>query len=91
VPKLLREFLNNDEIKFWGKEIQCDVQMLEYYGITILGARDLQLEILNPTRNYPLGLYDLENAYIQIEISNNDPEITSIRRDGWANVPLSFE
>jgi hypothetical protein len=37
VPELLREFLNNDEIMFWGAAIQRDVQMLEYYIITILG------------------------------------------------------
>jgi hypothetical protein len=41
VPELLREFLNNDAIMFWGAAIQRDVQMLEYYGITIPGAHDL--------------------------------------------------
>jgi hypothetical protein len=41
VPELLREFLNNDVIMFWGAAIQRDVQMLEYYGITIPGACDL--------------------------------------------------
>jgi hypothetical protein len=35
VPELLREFLNNDAIMFWGAGIQRDVKMLEYYGITI--------------------------------------------------------
>jgi hypothetical protein len=54
--------------------------MLDYYGITIPGARDLQREIPNPTRNYPPGLYAL---FIQIELSKNDPKIASIRRDGW--------
>jgi hypothetical protein len=41
VPELLREFLNNDAIMFWYAAIQRDVQMLEYYGITIRRARDL--------------------------------------------------
>jgi hypothetical protein len=41
VPELLREFLNNDVIMFWGAAIQRDVQMLEYYGITIPGVCDL--------------------------------------------------
>jgi hypothetical protein len=41
VPKVIREFLNNDEIMFWGAAIQQNVQMLEYYGITIHGAHDL--------------------------------------------------
>jgi hypothetical protein len=33
---------------FWGVAIQRDVQMLEYYEITIPGARDLHREIPNP-------------------------------------------
>jgi hypothetical protein len=61
VPKLLRDFLNNDAIMFWDAAIQCDVQMLEYCGITIPGARDLQREIPNPTVKYPPGLYALAN------------------------------
>jgi hypothetical protein len=78
VPELLREFLNNDKIIFWGAAIQHDVQMLEYYGITILGVRDLQREIANQTHNYPSDLYDLANAYIQIELSKNDPKIRGL-------------
>jgi hypothetical protein len=38
VLELLREFLNNDAIMFWGATIQSDVQMLEYYGIAIPGV-----------------------------------------------------
>jgi hypothetical protein len=41
VLELLREFLNNDAIMFCGAAIQHDVQMLEYYGITIPRAREL--------------------------------------------------
>jgi hypothetical protein len=41
VSELLREFLNNDAIMFWGTAIQRDVKMLEYYRITIPGVRDL--------------------------------------------------
>jgi hypothetical protein len=37
VPELLRKFLNNDAIMFWGAAIQHDVQMLKHYGITIPG------------------------------------------------------
>jgi hypothetical protein len=91
VPKRLRDFLNNDAIIIWGAEIQCDVYVLEYYGITIHGAHDLQKEIPNPTRNYPPGLYDLLNAYIQTKISKNDPKIALIRRDRWADIPFTFE
>jgi hypothetical protein len=41
VLELLREFLNNDAIMFCGAAIQHDVQMLEYYGITIPGVHEL--------------------------------------------------
>jgi uncharacterized protein YjfI (DUF2170 family) len=41
VLELLREFLNNDVIMPWSAVIQRDVQMLEYYRITILGACNL--------------------------------------------------
>jgi hypothetical protein len=75
VPELLREFFNNNDIMFWGTAIQCDVHMLEYYGITILESRNLLREIPNPTCDYPLGLYDLVNGYIQTELSKNDPNV----------------
>jgi hypothetical protein len=41
VVELLRAFLNNDVIMFWGAVIHRDVHILEYYGITIPGTRDL--------------------------------------------------
>jgi hypothetical protein len=65
--------------------------MLAYYEITVPRARDLQKEIPNPTFNYPIGLYALENAYIETNLSKNDPEIAAIKREGWSNVLLSFE
>jgi ribonuclease D len=33
----------------------------------------------------------MANAYIGTNLSKDDPKIAAIRRDGWANVPLSFE
>jgi ribonuclease D len=63
--------------------------MLAYYGITIPGMRDLHREI--PNLLLSLGLYALANAYIETNLSKNDPKIATIRREGWANVPLSFE
>jgi hypothetical protein len=45
----------------------------------------------HPTFNYPPGLYALANVYIETNLSKNDPEIAAIRRDGWADVPLSFK
>jgi hypothetical protein len=51
--KVLREFLNNDVIMFWGTAIHRDVQMLEYYGITIPEVCNLWSEIPNQNFNYP--------------------------------------
>jgi hypothetical protein len=31
------------------------------------------------------------NAYIETNLPKNNPEIAAIRREGWANVSLSFE
>jgi hypothetical protein len=39
VPGFLRGFLRKDEIMFWCTTIHRDVPMLEYYRITISGAR----------------------------------------------------
>jgi hypothetical protein len=47
VPELLREFLNNNVIMFWGAAIQLDVQMMEYYEITIPEVSELQMEVPN--------------------------------------------
>jgi hypothetical protein len=74
-----------------GAEIFSAILSGCVYEITIPGARDLQREIPNPTFNYPSGLYALANAYIEINISKNDPEIAAIRREGWPDIPLSFE
>jgi hypothetical protein len=56
--------------------------MLEYNGITIREARDLQREIPNPTFNYPPGLYALAYAYIGTNLSKYDPKIKAIRKEG---------
>jgi ribonuclease D len=31
------------------------------------------------------------NAYIETNLTKIDPEIEAVRREGWADVPLSFE
>jgi hypothetical protein len=91
VSELLREFLNNNVIMFWGAASQRDVEMLKYYRITIHGARDLKREIPNQTFNYPACLFLLANVYIDTNISKNDLDIAAIKREGWVNVPLRFE
>jgi hypothetical protein len=65
--------------------------MLEYYRITISRARDLQREIPNSTRNYPPDLYVLANACIQTKFWKNKPKIASITRDGWTDIPVSYD
>jgi hypothetical protein len=37
---------------------------------------------LNPTYNYPQGIYALANAYIETNLSKTDLEIAAIRREG---------
>jgi hypothetical protein len=54
-------------------------------------VRGLLQEIPNPIHNYPLGLYALANAYIDTDHSKNNLKIRSIIRDGWADIPLSYE
>jgi hypothetical protein len=66
VSELLREFLNNDAIMFWGAAIQHDVHMLENYRITIFGARDLQREIPNPTFNYLWQMHTLRPIFLKM-------------------------
>jgi hypothetical protein len=46
---------------------------------------------ISPTFNYSPALYALANAYIGTNLFKNDPEIAAIRREGWADIPLSFE
>jgi hypothetical protein len=62
--QLLKEFLKDTTIKFYGAAIANDVRMLCTYRIEIPSAYDLQKIVLNPTNKLTLSLYDLANATI---------------------------
>ncbi|XP_051229345.1 uncharacterized protein [Lolium perenne] len=48
VPQVLREFLQDGNIRFCGAAIGKDVEMLSPYGIHITSAYDLQKILPNP-------------------------------------------
>jgi hypothetical protein len=50
VPQLLRDFLRDPTIRFYGAAIGKDVCMLQSYGIEILSVYDLQMIMPNPTK-----------------------------------------
>jgi hypothetical protein len=70
VPQLLKEFLKDTTIKFYGAAITNDVRMLRTYGIEIPSAYDLQKIVPNPTDKLTPSLYDLANATIGTHCEN---------------------
>jgi hypothetical protein len=70
VPQLLKEFLKDATIKFYGAAIANDVRMLRKYGIEIPSAYDLQKIVPNPTDKLTPSLYDLVNATIGTHLEN---------------------
>jgi hypothetical protein len=50
VPQLLKEFLKDTTIRFYGAAIANDVHMLRSYKIEILSVYNLQKIVLNPPR-----------------------------------------
>jgi hypothetical protein len=70
VPQLLKEFLKDTTIKFYGAAIANDLRMLRTYGIEIPSAYVLQKVVPNPTNKQTLSLYDLANATIGTYLEN---------------------
>jgi hypothetical protein len=64
VPQLLKDFLKDPTIRFCGAAIGNDMRMLQSYEIEIPSVYDLQMIMLNPTKNPISSLYDLSNATI---------------------------
>ena len=105
MSQLLKEFLRDNTIRFYGAAIHNDVHMLRYYGIDISSVFDLQQVIPNPTNNPIPSLYDLANATIGTNLEkkkrkkkdkkNKKKDDEKEEEDdlifGWGNVPLSFE
>ncbi|XP_051197157.1 uncharacterized protein [Lolium perenne] len=64
VPQVLKEFLQDGNIRFCGAAIGNDVKMMSPYGIHITYAYDLQKILPNPTNKSTPSLYDLANCTI---------------------------
>jgi hypothetical protein len=103
VPQLLKEFLKDTTIKFYGAAIANDLRMLRTYGIVIPSAYDLQKIVPNPTNKLTPSLYDLANATIGTHLENKKRDKKDKKKYkkkgeeeeeelifGWAKVPLSF-
>jgi hypothetical protein len=102
VPHLLKDFLKDPTIRFYGTAIDNDVCMLESYGIEIPSMYDLQRIMPNPTKNPISSLYDLSNATIGTKLEKKKrkkDQKKDKKKDGeeeedeliygWAKVPLS--
>ena len=100
VPELLREFLSDPNIRFCGAAIQNDVSMMQFYGLRIANAINLQTAVRIAThRNNTPSLYALANSYCKTNLplkarnknkgGRMDPE-EELRVFGWGN-PLSPE
>jgi hypothetical protein len=70
VPQLLKDFLKDTTIKFYGAAIGNDLRMLRSYGIVIPSAYDLQKIVPNPSSKLTPSLYDLANATIGTHLEN---------------------
>ncbi|XP_051197418.1 uncharacterized protein [Lolium perenne] len=101
VPQVLKEFLQDENIRFFGAAIGKDVEMLSPYGIHITSAFDLQILLPNPTNKPNPSLYDLANSTIGTNLEKKKRkkykknDAAEEKEDelifGWANVPLSYE
>nr|XP_051230255.1 uncharacterized protein LOC127348208 [Lolium perenne] len=102
VPQVLKEFLQDGNIKFFGAAIGNDVKMLHHYGIRITSTYDLQKLLPNPTNKPTPSLYDLANytigtnlekkkkqKYKKMDVAAQEKEDELVF--GWANFPLSYE
>ncbi|XP_051221804.1 uncharacterized protein [Lolium perenne] len=101
LPQVLKEFLQDNTIRFCGGAIGKDVEMMCPYGIDITSAFDLQKILPNPTKNPIPSLYDLANSIIGTNLKKNKRKKYKKKDDaeekedklifGWANVSLSYE
>jgi hypothetical protein len=99
VKQLLRDFLGDPTIRFYGAAIGNDVRMLQPYGIQIPSVHDLQVIIPNPTTKPIPSLYDMSNATIETKLEKKkrikknkkkgDEEEEEELIYGWAKVPLN--
>ncbi|XP_051202048.1 uncharacterized protein [Lolium perenne] len=64
VPQVLKDFLQDGNIRFCGAAISNDVKKLDRYDIHITSAYDLQKVVPNPSTKPTPSLYDLANYTI---------------------------
>nr|XP_051222192.1 uncharacterized protein LOC127340489 [Lolium perenne] len=72
VPQVLKEFLQDGNIRFCGAAIGNDVKMLRHYGIHITYVYDLQKVLPNPTNKPTPSLYDLANYTIGANLEKKE-------------------
>jgi hypothetical protein len=72
VPQLLKDFLGDPTIRFYGAAIGNDVRMLQSYGIQIPSVYVLQVIMTNPTKKPIPSLYDLSNATIVTKLDKKN-------------------
>ena len=71
--------MSDPNIRFCGAAIQNDVSMLQFYGLHIANAINLQTAVGNPTQNNPPSLYALANSYCE----TNLPLKARNKNKGW--------
>jgi hypothetical protein len=81
VLQLLKEFLKDTTIKFYGAAIANDLRMLRTYGIVIPSAYDLQKIFPNPTNKLTPNLYDLANSTIGTHLENKKRDKKDKKKD----------
>ncbi|XP_051197146.1 uncharacterized protein [Lolium perenne] len=102
VPRVLKDFLEDGNIRFCGAAIGNDVKKLRLEGIHITYAYDLQKVVPNPTTKTTPSLYDLANHttgtnleqkkkynHKKMDVAAQEKEEELIF--GWVNYPLSYE
>ncbi|XP_051221493.1 uncharacterized protein [Lolium perenne] len=100
-PQVLKEFLQDDTIRFRVAAIGKDVEMLSPYSIHINSAYDLQKILPNLTSNHISSLYDLANSIIGTNLEKKKrkkykkKDVAQEKEDElifeWENTPLSYE
>ncbi|XP_051201504.1 uncharacterized protein [Lolium perenne] len=102
VPQVLKEFLQDGNIRFYTATIDNDVKKLHHYVIHITSWYDLQKVVPNPTKKPILSLYELANYTIgtnlekkkkynkkKMDVAAQEKEDELIFE--WANFLLSYE
>ncbi|XP_051197055.1 uncharacterized protein [Lolium perenne] len=103
VPQVLKDFLEDGNIRFCDAAIGNDVKKLRLDDIHITSTYDLQKVVPNPTTKPTPSLYDLANHTVGTNLEQkkkyNHKKMMDVATQekedelifGWANYPLSYE